>query len=128
MTTSINGLAVTTASVTAWVERYLTAWRTNEKEDIAQLFTTDAEYHEGPYATDWIGRDEIVAGWRSRWDWQQGGWVFDWEILSREGATAVIGGVGRYAELGDFDNVWTLTFGTIERCSSFRMLNTERSR
>jgi hypothetical protein len=67
-----------------------------------------------------------VAGWRSRWDWQQGGWSFDWQIVSIDGPTAVITGVGRYTKLGDFDNHWTVTFRTSEECSNFTMINTER--
>lgn len=126
MTTSTNDLAITTETVTAWVDRYLTAWKTNDPADIAGLFAEDGEYHEGPYETDWIGRDQIVAGWRSRWDWQQGGWRFDWQIVSIDGRTAVITGVGRYTKLGNFDNQWTVIFRTPEECSNFTMINTER--
>ena len=126
MTTSTNDLVITTETVTAWVDRYLTAWKTNDPDDIAGLFTEDGEYHEGPYETDWIGRDEIVAGWRSRWDWQQGGWDFDWKIDSIHGPIAVITGVGHYKKLGNFDNHWTVTFRTPELCVDFTMVNTER--
>ena len=113
-------------SITEWVERYIHAWQTNATADIAALFTDDAEYHETPYETEWIGRDEIVDGWRSRWDWQQGGWHFEYTIASIDGQVAVITGIGHYAKLGDFDNVWTVTFDGSGRCSRFEMLNTER--
>lgn len=113
-------------TVTAWVDRYLVAWRSNDPADIAGLFTEDGEYHESPYETDWIGRGEIVEGWRSRWNWQEGGWTFEWWLVSIDGATAVITGVGRYAKLGDFDNHWTLVFRTPEQCEHFTMVNTER--
>ena len=118
---------LTAESVTAWVHGYLHAWTTNASADIAVLFTDDAEYHESPYDTHWIGRDAIVDGWRGRWNWQQGGWHLDWTIASVDGATAVVTGVGHYTELGDFDNVWTVTFDESGRCSRFEMLNTERS-
>lgn len=127
MTTTTNTPAITVETVTAWVDRYLTAWRTNDPQDIAGLFTGDGEYHEGPYETHWIGRDEIVAGWRSRWDWQQGGWSFDWQIVSMDGATAVITGVGRYTKLGNYDNQWSVTFRTPDQCENFTMVNTERT-
>ena len=126
MTTSTNNVTVTPENIAAWVERYLTAWRTNDSDDIAGLFTEDGEYHEGPYETDWIGRDEIVDGWQSRWDWQQGGWSFDWELVSIDGPAAVITGVGHYTELGNFSNHWTVRFRTAELCESFIMVNTER--
>lgn len=127
MATSIHNPTVSTDSATAWVDRYITAWRTNDPGDIAGLFTEDAEYHETPYETDWIGRLEIVDGWQSRWDWQQDGWTFDWQLVSLEGATAVITGIGRYTALGTFDNSWTVRFRTAELCESFTMVNTELS-
>jgi hypothetical protein len=127
MTTATNEPVITTETVTSWVDRYLTAWKTNDPDDIAGLFTEDGEYHEGPYETDWIGREQIVTGWRSRWDWQQGGWSFDWQLVSIDGATAVITGVGRYPKLGNFDNHWTVTFRTPEECENFTMINTERA-
>lgn len=126
MTTSTRDLTITAETITAWVDRYLTAWRSNDPDDIAALFTEDGEYHEGPYETDWIGRDEIIDGWQSRWDWQQGGWDFDWELVLIDGPTAVITGVGRYAKLGTFDNHWTVRFRTPELCENFTMVNTER--
>ena len=122
--TTTNPPLIDSDTVAAWVERYLAAWRTNDASDIASLFTEDGEYHEGPYETEWIGRGEIVDGWQSRWDWQEGGWDFDWQLESIDGATAVIIGVGRYTKLGAFDNHWAVTFGTPELCKNFAMINT----
>ena len=117
----------TTASITRWVEDYVMAWKSNARADIEALFTDDAEYHESPFDTQWIGRDAIVEGWRSRWEWQSGGWTFEWSITAIDGRDVVITGIGRYAELGDFDNLWTVTFDGSGRCSRFVMVNTERS-
>ena len=117
----------TTASITRWVEDYVTAWKSNDRADVETLFTDDAEYHESPFDTQWIGRDAIVEGWRSRWEWQSGGWEFEWSITAIDGWNVVITGIGRYAELGVFDNVWTVTFEESGRCSRFVMVNTERS-
>jgi hypothetical protein len=118
---------VTTEAVTAWINDYVHAWQTNEPADIAALFAENAEYHESPFDTEWIGRDDIIEGWRGRWNWQQGGWTFEWEIASIRGRTAVITGVGHYTELGDFDNVWTVTFDELGRSTRFEMVNTEAS-
>jgi SnoaL-like domain len=116
----------TADSISQWVNDYLHAWETNASTDITALFTEDAEYSESPYETEWIGRDDIVDGWRGRWDWQQGGWTFEWSIRSIDGATVVLTGIGHYKELGDFDNVWTVTFDGTGRCSRFVMVNTAR--
>jgi hypothetical protein len=112
-------------AVTSWVESYLVAWHSNDPADIRRLFTQSAEYHEMPYDTHWIGRAAIVTGWRSRWHWQQGGWSFDWDVVSIEGRTAVVSGVGHYTELGDFNNIWTVSFDGFGRCTRFDMVNTE---
>jgi hypothetical protein len=116
---------VTEDQVRNWVEGYVRAWASNGRKDIAALFTPRAEYHEWPYETDWIGRDAIVAGWRSRAPWQEGGWEFDWSLLALNGDTAAIEGTGRYKELGTFANLWTVTFDRNGRCTVFRMWNNE---
>ena len=113
-------------SVALWVKGYLKAWESNSAGDIAELFTEDAEYHETPYETEWIGRDEIVDGWRGRWNWQKGGWRFEWSLVSIEGHTVVVAGIGHYTQLGDFDNVWTISFDDQGRVSRFEMVNNER--
>jgi hypothetical protein len=117
---------LTTEKLTDWIAGYLRAWRSNDRRQIAALFAENAEYHETPYETEWVGRDEIVDGWRSRWNWQQGGWDFTWEIRSITGSAAVVTGVGTYAELGVFENIWTLAFSADGLCERFEMTNTER--
>lgn len=116
---------VSEQQVTKWVEKYVEAWRSGAAKDIAALFTANAEYHELPYATDWIGRSAIVEGWLSREEWQQGGWEFEWSILTINGDTAAIDGTGIYTELGTFANLWTVTLDARGKCSMFRMWNNQ---
>lgn len=116
---------VTKQQVEAWVEGYVRAWTSNSRKDITALFTPEAEYHERPYETDWIGREAIVEGWRGRAGWQEGGWEFEWSLLAINGDTAAIEGTGRYTELGTFANLWTVTFDSHGKCTVFRMWNTE---
>ena len=116
---------MTKPQVEAWVERYVRAWKSYDAADIAALFTKDAEYHEWPYETSWIGREDIVAGWLERKDWQEGGWDFEWSVVAISGDTAAIQGTGHYQKLGTFANLWTVTFGAGRKCSVFRMWNNE---
>jgi hypothetical protein len=116
---------VTQQQIEAWVDGYVRAWGTNASKDITALFTPKAEYHEQPYATDWIGRAQIVEGWQSRAAWQEGGWDFTWSTLMITGDTAAIRGTGVYQELGTFTNLWTVTFDERGRCSMFRMWNNQ---
>lgn len=115
----------TRQQVTSWVENYVHAWTTADPADIESLFAQDAEYHEWPYDTHWLGRGEIVKGWLERQPWQKGGWTFDWAILMITGDTAAIRGTGVYEKLGTFENLWTVTFTPEGTCRLFRMWNNE---
>ena len=118
----------TRPQVKKWVTAYVNAWTTADAEDIAALFTPDAEYHElPPHETSWIGRDDIVEGWLSRQPWQAGGWTFDWKILMITGDTAAVSGTGVYTELGTFENLWVITFDASGTCTRFRMWNNEKA-
>ncbi|MCM2392265.1 nuclear transport factor 2 family protein [Streptomyces albipurpureus] len=116
---------VTGQQVRTWVQGYARAWTTHGRKDITVLFTSQAESHEWPYETNWIGREAIVDGWLSRVPWQEGGWDFEWTILTINGDTAASAGTGRYRELGTFANLWTVTFDKNGRCSMFRMWNNQ---
>jgi hypothetical protein len=117
--------ALSRQHVEAWVRDYVKAWTTYAHDDIQALFTADAEYHEWPYQTAWIGRDAIVDGWEERKEWQAGGWTFDWSVLALSGDTAAVHGTGTYDQLGRFANIWTVTFAADGRCRVFRMWNNE---
>lgn len=118
-------MPVTEEQIDAWVTGYVHAWRTGEPADVEALFAAEAEQHEWPYETHWIGRAAIVAGWQQRAPWQEGGWTFDWTLLAISGDTFAIQGVGEYVELGSFQNLWTVTLDDAGRCTVFRMWNNE---
>jgi len=115
----------TTEQVRAWVDSYVHAWTTADAEDIKALFTEDAEYHELPYETSWVGRDAIVEGWLGRQPWQEGGWTFEASVLMVTGDTAAVQGTGVYKELGTFENLWVVTLDAHGTCTEFRMWNNE---
>ncbi|GAA4596413.1 hypothetical protein GCM10023194_68570 [Planotetraspora phitsanulokensis] len=116
---------ITEQQVEHWVDGYVKAWTTGDPEDIKALFAEDAESYEWPYETAWIGRQEIIDGWRARAPWQEGGWTFDWSLLVVNGDTFAIKGTGVYAKLGTFDNLWVVTLGDEGECTVFRMWNNE---
>ncbi|MFD7288717.1 nuclear transport factor 2 family protein [Streptomyces sp. NPDC059863] len=120
-------MTITTRRARAWVDRYVHAWSTADPQDIEALFTEDAEYHERPYTTSWVGRDAIVRGWLSREPWQEGGWTFEADVMMVTGDTAAIRGTGVYKKLGTFENLWVITFDPHGVCTEFRMWNNEVS-
>jgi ketosteroid isomerase-like protein len=49
--------------VQAWLDRYIQAWQSYDKGQIAALFSEDAEYRYHPYDEPLRGRDAIVEDW-----------------------------------------------------------------
>jgi uncharacterized protein (TIGR02246 family) len=49
--------------VQAWLDRYIEAWQSYDREQIAALFTEDAEYRYHPWDEPLRGRDAIVEDW-----------------------------------------------------------------
>jgi uncharacterized protein (TIGR02246 family) len=49
--------------VQAWLDRYIQAWQSYDREAIAALFTEDAEYRYHPWDEPLRGRDAIVEDW-----------------------------------------------------------------
>jgi len=49
--------------VQAWLDRYIQAWQSYDREQIAALFSEDAEYRYHPYDEPLRGRDAIIEDW-----------------------------------------------------------------
>lgn len=108
------------AHVDAWMEKYQTAWASNQPDDIRVLFTEDARYETRPHDPDaWTGQDGIVDGWVAARDEPQD-WTFSWELLGTNGPTAFIQGVTLYAgDQPSYDNLWVIRFDGSGRAASF---------
>jgi SnoaL-like domain len=48
-----------------WMERYFTAWKTNDLELLDGLFAEDAVYYYGPFKPPNSGKKRIIDGWLS---------------------------------------------------------------
>ena len=117
---------MTRVDVQAWLDRYVEAWRANERGPIEALFTDDAVYSYRPWDSDEmtrIGRDAIVTGWLDDQD-EPGSWEAHYEPYAVEGDRAVAVGWSRYAPTADhpertFHNAYLLRFASDGRCASF---------
>ena len=54
---------ITHEHVQAWLDVYAHAWDTYDADDVAALFTEDAEYRWHPADEPEVGRDAIVEAW-----------------------------------------------------------------
>jgi hypothetical protein len=103
-----------------WIQGYLKAWKTNEREDIEALFAEDATYLTQSFREPWKGREAIVEGWLERADWQ-GEWNFDYRWWAIEVDTGVLEGVTTYHTQGTaYNNIWVIILNEDGRCRQFR--------
>jgi nuclear transport factor 2 (NTF2) superfamily protein len=112
---------VTRDDVTAWLDRYVEAWRTYDPALIAALFSADAEYRYRPSDEPVAGREAIVAGWLEDRD-EPGTWQAHYEPWAIDGDRAVATGGTHYRDSeGDrhYSNVFLLEFDADGACRSF---------
>jgi ketosteroid isomerase-like protein len=109
---------VTDADVQRWLDAYVAAWRSYDRDAIAELFSADASYAYHPYDEPLRGRDAIVANWLDEPD-DPGSWEASYRPLMLDGDRAVATGESRYADGEVFSNLWVLRFDDDGRCSEF---------
>ena len=115
------------AGVERWIEAYRKAWKSDDPQDIAALFTEDATYSPFPWPREknrWEGRDTIVQRWIGHGD-SKLNWRFEHDILAVDGDTAVIQGWTDY-DRGDgepwkeaYANIWLVRFADDGRAREF---------
>lgn len=115
-------------AIHSWVERYVAAWNSNDREEIAGLFSERAEYRIEPHAAPWRGREEIVSGWLENRD-ESGDTEFEWKAVARDGDLWVLEATTRYRSLGkSYSNLWLVRLTAAGLCAEFKEWWMERPR
>jgi ketosteroid isomerase-like protein len=117
--------AVDPAPLDAWLGAYFAAWRSNDPNDVAALFTEDAIYFVGPFAEPWNGRDAIVERWTAG-----GAGEIDaaWDVLSVAERPASLTGTWKDAGAArEVDGILVLRFADDGRCREHREWYVARS-
>jgi ketosteroid isomerase-like protein len=105
--------------VQSWLDAYVDAWRTYDRDAIADLFSADATYAYHPYDAEPLrGRDAIVGSWLEERD-EPGSWEASYRPLLVEGDRAVATGETRYADGRTFSNLYVMRFDDDGRCAEF---------
>jgi hypothetical protein len=55
-------------SAQAWLDRYVDAWKSYDRDDVAALFADDVAYRYYPNAEPVVGREAVVASWLGEGD------------------------------------------------------------
>ena len=105
-------------AVKTWMDGYVEAWRSNDPERIADLFTEDARYFTAPFREPWVGRDRIVASWIQRGD-DLGTWTFEWHTLAVADDRAFVQGRTTYTNAPSYRNLWVIRLDAEGRASEF---------
>ena len=102
-----------------WVDRYVTAWNSNEPEDIGGLFSEDAVYSTGPFDGPWKGRQQIIDGWLARKD-EPGNAEFEREVIASDGHLGVVKGKTLYKDPPlEYANLWLIRLNSEGRAVHF---------
>jgi ketosteroid isomerase-like protein len=114
---------VSREDVQRWLDGYVEAWETYDRDRIAELFSEDAEYRYHPYSATVSGRNAIVESWLEDRD-PPGTWHARYEPIAVDGDVAVAVGTSRYLRDDGsvdriFHNAFVMRFAADGRCSEF---------
>ena len=114
------------SDVQAWLDRYVEAWRANEREPILALFSDDVVYRFHPFGDPVIGSAATADAWLENPD-DPGTWDAHYEPWAIDGQRAVAVGTSHYLatpgrEERTYHNVYLIEFDGPGRCSAFTEL------
>jgi hypothetical protein len=113
------------ASVTAWLDAYVRAWKTYDPQAIGDLFSENATYAYSPFSEPIRGRAAIVASWLEEPD-TPGTYDGHYEPIMIEDDSAVTNGRSLYFEQdgstlrAEWNNIFVLHFDDEGRCTEYR--------
>ena len=87
------------AGVNSWLERYIAAWRSGDRAEIADLFSEDARYRYRPSDEPVVGREAIVDAWLEEPD-EPGSWEAEYTCYVVDGDRAAAVGTSTYPHEG----------------------------
>lgn len=108
------------SAIKDWMEGYIQAWNSNDREDIGRLFSDEAQYFTGPFQEPWRGREGVIEGWLERKD-EPGSFEFKYEILAVENQTGVVRGLTHYSTdpARTYSNIWLICLNDRGECTEF---------
>lgn len=121
--------ALDTTRIDEWLARYRAAWKSDDRGEIARLFTNHVRYLTAPYAQPLQGIEAVTTYWLEQ---EESGipWTFEYQVVARrglpDGDLYVVRAVTRYPEgtrgeagLEVFHNLWLVTLAADCRASEF---------
>jgi ketosteroid isomerase-like protein len=102
----------------AWLDAYIAAWRSYDRDAIVALFADDVSYSYHPYDEPIRGSSAVADAWLEDQD-EPGSWEADYAPALIAGDEAIATGETRYSDGEVFSNLWQLRFAADGRCERF---------
>ena len=109
---------LTKVQVQVWLDAYVAAWRSYERDAIVALFTADVSYRYLPFDEPLRGAEAVADSWLADRD-EAGTWEAEYAPALISGREAIVTGETRYTDGEVFSNLWQLEFAPDGRCSRF---------
>jgi SnoaL-like domain len=122
-----------------WLDRYVGAWVSYDRDDVASLFTPDVAYRYHPHDEPIVGRDAVVASWLGEDASGEGSsrdapdtYEARYAPVAVDGDTVVATGTTTYRDTPDgpvvrvYDNCFVVRFDAGGRCREFTEYYVER--
>jgi ketosteroid isomerase-like protein len=106
------------ADVQVWLDAYVAAWRSYDRDAIVALFADDVAYAYHPYDEPLRGAGAVADSWLAERD-EPGSWEASYAPALIAGDEVIATGETRYTDGNVFSNLWQLTFDADGRCSRF---------
>ncbi|WP_345639294.1 nuclear transport factor 2 family protein [Rugosimonospora acidiphila] len=107
--------------VTAWVAAYERAWRAAGVDALADIFTPDAVYRQGPYEAPLTGLSAIGRMWEQERSGPDEGFTMSVDVVAVEEDTAVVRVQVQYGGPveQEYRDLWVIRFTSDRRCREF---------
>jgi hypothetical protein len=108
-------------TLSSWIERYESAWRTPGTAVLDELFTDDATYSPAPFDETITGRAGIAEFWDAERDGPDEDFTLSAEPVAVEGETGVSRVEVTYAgpPIRRYRDLWIVTLAPDGRCTNF---------
>jgi uncharacterized protein (TIGR02246 family) len=107
--------------VGAWVAAYERLWRTPGADGLAEIFTPDATYLQGPFREPVIGLPAIERMWEAEREGPQEEFEMTSDVVAVDGDTAVVRVHVRYGppRKKEWLDLWIIRYAEDGRCRAF---------
>ena len=125
-------MSVERDAVAQWLDDYIAAWKSYDRDSILALFSDDVSYRYRPHGDEINGSDAVAASWLEDDPDEPDTYDADYQVIALDGDIAVAVGTSTYlTEAGGpvdkvFDNCFVMRFEADRRCVEFTEFFIER--